>query len=74
MDPLIEDGALVLFQGDSITDAGRYYNDPLDMGEGYAQLAASRQAPQYWSEDGVHPTPAGHGLIARAWLEAVSTL
>jgi len=42
MPPLIEDGALVLFQGDSITDAGRYYNDPLDMGEGYAQMAAAR--------------------------------
>ena len=42
MGPLIENGALVLFQGDSITDAGRYYDDPLDMGGGYAQLAASR--------------------------------
>ena len=210
MGPLIEDGALVLFQGDSITDAGRYYNDPLDMGEGYAKIAAarftdafgdkgvkflnrgisgnraidlkgrwyrdclvlapdwvsimigvndtwrrydsddptscdafaesyrdiltrtrkvlgarlvmlepfvlpvspevavfredldpkietvrslaeefdaiyvpldtlfaqavSRQAPSYWSEDGVHPTPAGHELIAEAWLDAVSAL
>ena len=27
--------------------------------------------PTYWSADGVHPTPAGHGAIARAWLEAV---
>lgn len=24
----------------------------------------------YWLADGVHPTPAGHGLIAEAWLEA----
>lgn len=24
----------------------------------------------YWLADGVHPTPAGHKLIANAWLEA----
>lgn len=47
MPPLIEDGALVLFQGDSITDAGRYYNDPLDMGGGYAQMAAARFAEAF---------------------------
>ena len=47
MPPLIEDGALVLFQGDSITDAGRYYDDPLDMGAGYARMAASRFAEAF---------------------------
>lgn len=32
--------------------------------------AACRLAPpEYWLADGVHPTPAGHELIARAWLE-----
>jgi len=31
----------------------------------------SHRSPGYWSEDGVHPTPAGHQLIARAWLDAV---
>jgi acyl-CoA thioesterase-1 len=34
--------------------------------------AAARQAPAaHWAGDGVHPTPAGHGLIADAWLRAV---
>jgi lysophospholipase L1-like esterase len=33
---------------------------------------ACRQAEAaYWLWDGVHPTAAGHGLLARAWLEAV---
>lgn len=33
---------------------------------------ASTFAPSsYWTTDGVHPTPAGHALIAKAWLEAV---
>ena len=32
----------------------------------------THQAPSaYWAADGVHPTVAGHGAIARAWLEAV---
>lgn len=34
----------------------------------FAQEAA--QAPAaYWANDGVHPTAAGHALIAEAWLE-----
>jgi len=41
MTPVIEDGSLVLFQGDSITDAGRDHYNPLDMGDGYAHIAAS---------------------------------
>lgn len=33
---------------------------------------ANADAPKagYWLVDGVHPTPAGHNLIKRAWLEA----
>lgn len=27
-------------------------------------------APQYWAADGVHPTPAGHALIAEQWRRA----
>ena len=31
--------------------------------------ACRRCPPEYWLMDGVHPTPAGHQLIADAWLE-----
>lgn len=31
--------------------------------------AAKTTSPEYWLFDGVHPTPAGHGLIAAKWLE-----
>lgn len=32
---------------------------------------ALKKAPaDYWLKDGVHPTPAGHGLIAAEWLKA----
>ena len=27
-------------------------------------------APQYWAADGVHPTPAGHAVIAEQWRRA----
>lgn len=34
--------------------------------------AAAREVPPtYWAGDGVHPTPAGHGFIAEAWIQAV---
>ena len=38
---LIEDNAIVLFQGDSITDAGRSRVDDGDLGYGYAAMAAA---------------------------------
>lgn len=34
----------------------------------FARVAALRE-PTFWADDGVHPSPAGHALIARAWLE-----
>lgn len=36
----------------------------------FTELAA-RTGPEYWAADGVHPTPAGHGLIADRWRRAV---
>ena len=44
MSSLIEDGAVVLFQGDSITDADRYHNDdsaPGNLGYGYAMMTSA---------------------------------
>lgn len=41
MSPLLQDGDLVLFQGDSITDAGRYRPDPAHLGYGYVMQAVS---------------------------------
>ncbi len=31
---------------------------------------ARHSTPQYWAADGVHPTPAGHGVIAERWRGA----
>ena len=35
--------------------------------------ACQLQPAAYWLMDGVHPTPAGHQLIADAWLELFKT-
>ena len=47
MQPLIEDDALVLFQGDSITDAGWDRNDDSNLGVGYASIAAALFTAMY---------------------------
>jgi len=44
---------------------------PLD---GLFAQAAARKDMVFWAPDGVHPTPAGHALIARHWLKAVKAL
>ncbi len=33
--------------------------------------ACSLHPPEYWALDGVHPTRAGHTLIAKSWIEYV---
>lgn len=41
---------------------------PLD---GLFAASCARCSPEHWSPDGIHPSPAGHALISRAWLAAV---
>jgi acyl-CoA thioesterase I len=38
----------------------------------FAQASAAHRDPSFWLPDGVHPSPAGHALIAQAWLQAVT--
>ncbi len=33
--------------------------------------ACTKREPAYWAADGVHPSLAGHALIAQSWLSAV---
>lgn len=42
---------------------------PLD---GLFAAAAAIRSADHWAADGVHPSFAGHGLIAKAWLDTVS--
>ena len=36
-------------------------------------LAARHAGPEQWIWDGVHPLPQGHELIARQWLQQLSS-
>lgn len=46
----------------------------IPLQEMFTKVNADAQLPGYWLRDGVHPTPAGHTLIKRAWLEAFQKL
>ena len=48
----------------------RYKPDPIPDDVMTKILQAATQAPAaYWAADGVHPSAAGHALIAETWLE-----
>ena len=44
---------------------------PMDMI--FAEAIQSRE-PAFWAPDGVHPTQAGHALLAHSWLRAVKAV
>ncbi|MFD9701634.1 SGNH/GDSL hydrolase family protein [Lentzea sp. NPDC059081] len=48
--------------------AARYGAELLAADRLFAELGE----PERWSDDGVHPTPAGHSVLAEAWLELVA--
>jgi lysophospholipase L1-like esterase len=51
--------------------AGKYGAHLLAADGMFAELAATT-GPEYWAEDGVHPTPAGHAALTAAWLRLVA--
>ncbi|MFE0464087.1 GDSL-type esterase/lipase family protein [Kitasatospora sp. NPDC058965] len=67
--------ATVLFQGDSITDAGRDRTDPADLGDGYVAFAADRLRTAHPGATVVNRGIAGNrmaDLAARWEREAVA--
>lgn len=47
------------------------YNASLIPLDGIFARASCRRPAEFWAADGVHPTPAGHALIAQAWIQTV---
>ena len=39
--------------------------------DGLFAKASAQREPEFWSADGVHPTPTGHALIAQALLQEI---
>ncbi|WP_010272160.1 SGNH/GDSL hydrolase family protein [Paenibacillus senegalensis] len=54
-----------------VRELAREFNALLVPLDGLFAQASTRRESSYWADDGVHPSPAGHALIARAWLNAV---
>ncbi len=42
--------------------------------DGIFAQAATHREPAFWAGDGVHPSPAGHALMAQSWLRTVGAL
>ncbi len=55
-------------------EIAKEYSLPLIPLQRLFDEAAERAGVKPFSEDGVHPTPAGHELIARAWIETFETI
>lgn len=39
--------------------------------DGIFASASTKRPPEFWADDGVHPTQPGHALMALEWLKAV---
>ena len=55
----------------AVREIAREFSKVLIPLDGLFAAAACRRELAYWLPDGVHPSPAGHELIAKAWIEAV---
>jgi lysophospholipase L1-like esterase len=59
---------------DAVRRLAREFADVYVPLDGAFAAAAVAVGPEYWAGDGVHPTPAGHALIAAEWLRTVAGL
>ncbi|MEK5178930.1 SGNH/GDSL hydrolase family protein [Paenibacillus sp. FSL R5-0636] len=57
-----------------VRELAREYGAPLVPLDGLFAAASVKAKPAYWAYDGVHPTPAGHALIADAWLKTMGAI
>ena len=56
---------------DIVRDLAREFEAVLVPLDGIFAAASAKREPAFWAHDGVHPTPAGHALIASAWIDAM---
>ena len=55
----------------AIDRLGQKYHLPVVHYQQAMDAACAKAPPEHWSWDGVHPTYAGHGLMAQEWLKTV---
>lgn len=59
---------------EAVKRIGQKYNLPVIELQPIIDAACEKAAPDYWTTDGVHPTPAGHTLIKNAWIKEFKKL
>ena len=57
-----------------VRELAREYGALLVPLDGLFASASVKAESAYWAPDGVHPSPAGHALIADAWLKTVGVI
>ncbi|MGO4843283.1 hypothetical protein AB4144_64515, partial [Rhizobiaceae sp. 2RAB30] len=57
-----------------VRELAREFDARLVCLDGLFAQASTRAESAFWAPDGVHPSPAGHALIAKAWLQAVGAI
>ena len=56
---------------DAVRALAREFDAQLVPLDGLFRGASTLRPPEFWAEDGIHPTQCGHMLIARAWLNTL---
>lgn len=59
---------------DVVRHLAREFNAIYVPFDGIFAQASTQQPPAFWAEDGVHPSAAGHALMAQSWLRAVKAM
>ncbi|MCL6605476.1 MAG: SGNH/GDSL hydrolase family protein [Paenibacillus sp.] len=57
-----------------VRELAREYGALLVPLDGLFAAASVKAESSFWAPDGVHPSPAGHALIADAWLRTVGVI
>lgn len=66
-----QDIAAIKQRQEVVIRLGARYHLPVINYQAAFDKALSSAPPEHWSWDGIHPTYAGHGLMAKEWLAAV---
>lgn len=57
-----------------VRDLAREFQTLLLPLDGIFNSMATRRPPEFWAPDEVHPSPAGHAVIAKEWLRAMKCI
>jgi len=55
---------------EAVTELAARHGATLVDAQSAFDAACHDAPPDYWMYDGIHPTAAGHGLLARVWMDA----